>query len=85
MADGDRRLARIGLGFPTRSCTFSAWKLGRPSGTRMVLPTFPTAEAVGCYRAPLRGWGSFANLFHAGAGEEAAEKVVLAQKSDHRG
>ena len=56
MADGDRRLARIGLGFPTRSCTFSAWKLGRPSGTRMVLPTFPTAEAVGYYRAPLRGW-----------------------------
>jgi hypothetical protein len=33
----------------------SAREFSRPSGTRSLFPTFPSAEALGYYRLPFRG------------------------------
>lgn len=33
-----------------------AWKVGRPAGTYTYCSSFPSAEALGYTRSPLRGW-----------------------------
>ncbi len=66
-----------------------SWEIGRPSGTSIISFTSPSAEALGYFRSPLRGWfplkRHFGNEFSLGLRFQQGGDLLVTLLSGHHG